>query len=233
MSTLLFVPRTPIVTPPFSTVFSGTSDEDPVSQGGIWVNGETDGVNWSDVAITNGIAHGRHNGVQFRDPTAILIGDWPSDQEAEGVITGVDTQGALCGQEVEIRLRSLVSPGVNRGYEIFWATRTSSNYFEVARWNGDPDDFTQLVAPFDPGVAPVNGRMIRARATGSNPVVLTWWIIDTDGSTVLHTSSFNDSAAERWTDGNPGMGFYIGTSCLGSLGDEHLFGFTSFAARAA
>ena len=36
--------------------------ENPISEGGNWVNGKTDGLVWADVATTNGIAIGLQSG---------------------------------------------------------------------------------------------------------------------------------------------------------------------------
>ena len=33
-------------------------DEDPLSEGGIWINGRTDGIDWVDVVARNGVAYG-------------------------------------------------------------------------------------------------------------------------------------------------------------------------------
>ena len=33
-------------------------DENPISEGGMWINGKADGIDWIDVASKNGEAHG-------------------------------------------------------------------------------------------------------------------------------------------------------------------------------
>ena len=33
-------------------------DEDPISEGGIWLNGAADGIDWADVIVRNGVAYG-------------------------------------------------------------------------------------------------------------------------------------------------------------------------------
>ena len=33
-------------------------DEDPISEGGIWLNGGEDGLDWPNVGTRNGLAHG-------------------------------------------------------------------------------------------------------------------------------------------------------------------------------
>lgn len=218
----LLIPSGGLSLPPYSTTFSG-GNEDPISEGGVWVNGLAVGEDWGDCAITNGIAHGKHVPTQFADPTAILTGTWPADHEAEGIIQGVDTQGGTCGAEVEIRTRSVVSAGVNRGIEFLWSTRTASNYLQIVRWNGPLGDF-DLLYNTDPGVTPTNGFTLRGRSVGTTHTVE---ILNGVGS-IVFTDAVTDAT---FSDGNPGMGFYIGSSCLGDLGPEDDFGFESYAAR--
>ena len=40
----------------YSTDFE--HDEAPISEGGMWLNGGTDGIDWVDIVIENGVAHG-------------------------------------------------------------------------------------------------------------------------------------------------------------------------------
>src|ERR1700730_1019400 len=35
-----------------------TTDEDPISEGGMWINGRRDGIDWADVMVRNGVAYG-------------------------------------------------------------------------------------------------------------------------------------------------------------------------------
>ena len=51
-------PRTPPgpVVRSYRTTFE--RDESPISEGGMWVNGRTDGVDWADVVTEHGLAHG-------------------------------------------------------------------------------------------------------------------------------------------------------------------------------
>lgn len=216
----------------YSTTFSG-GNENPIDEDGVWVNGNTVGLDWGDVAITNGIAHGKHVNEPFSDPTAILTGTFSADQECEGVIQGVDTQGASCGAEVELRLRSVVSANVNRGYELLYSTRTTSTYMQLVRWDGPVGEgnFEVLATWNLPTIpAPANGYKVKYRCTGEDPTTHTVWVYDNDAEdNLLFTDTFSETVSV-WTDGNPGMGFWIGSDCLGTLDDEHLFGFTSFSA---
>ena len=40
----------------YSTHF--TTDEDPISDGGMWLNGRRDGIDWADVVVGGGVAYG-------------------------------------------------------------------------------------------------------------------------------------------------------------------------------
>ena len=33
-------------------------DENPISEGGLWLNGARDGIDWADVIVRNGVAYG-------------------------------------------------------------------------------------------------------------------------------------------------------------------------------
>lgn len=219
----------------YSTSFSG-SDENPISQGGKWTVGQTHGVDWSNMAIGNHIAHGKHRNIQFSDPTALLtgVGTFSANQQAEIKITGVGTQGG-CVQEQEVRLRSRFtngSPNLCTGYEIFMSTTggAGADYFQVVRWEGALGSFTQLYN-LGSGLTAANNQTIRAKMVGDR---ITFWVIDTNGSTVLFTDFVDDTSTgghAKFADGYPGMGMYIGSSCLGSLGNEHLFGAIYFEAR--
>ena len=88
----------------YSTDFEG--DEEPISEGGIWLNGRTDGVDWADVVTGGGVAHGGATRMavaerrleqgnmepgaadaaepegDYDDPTAVLSGSWGRNQHA-------------------------------------------------------------------------------------------------------------------------------------------------------
>lgn len=206
----------------FSTMFSG-GNENPISEGGVWtMNGLAQGEDWANCAITSGVAHGVGPYAQFADPTALLGGTWDPDQQAKGIISGAGIGGS-CSTEVELRLRSSISAGVNNGYEILWSIReTGDNYVQIVRWNGDLGDFT-LLANVDAGPNPVNGDELWARVSGSANVLIEVFVNE------VAVLDITDNSAGRFTSGNPGIGFYIGSSCLN--GSHHAdFGFTSFEA---
>src|SRR5436309_4657318 len=65
---------------PYTTNFSRA--ENPISEGGRWLNGQTDGLDWTDVRTTPGFAFGTEIGgnrpapQRYDDSTALLKGTW-------------------------------------------------------------------------------------------------------------------------------------------------------------
>jgi len=72
----------------YATDFSRT--ENPISEGGQWLNGQTDGLDWTDVRTTPGFAFGTEAGgnrpdlQKYDDSTAILKGTWRPNQTVPG-----------------------------------------------------------------------------------------------------------------------------------------------------
>ena len=117
--------------------------ENPVSEGGICLNGRTDGIDWADVIASNGEVYGAvtrmavaerrveqgnldavANGAagpegDYDDPTAVLAGRWGRDQYARAAVFSRNPTDQYF-QEVEIRLRSTITPHLCTGYEIFF-----------------------------------------------------------------------------------------------------------------
>jgi hypothetical protein len=129
-----------VVPTTYSTNFPLT--ESPISEGGHWINGGTNGIDWGNVNTTPGYAVGvAPANAGFNDSTALLTGTWGPDQTAQATVR---VGGAVFNSpEVEMRLRSSISPHVNNGYEITEAV-LPNNYLIIVRWNGPLNDFTYL-----------------------------------------------------------------------------------------
>src|SRR5262252_1498365 len=86
--------------------------ENPISEGGHWIGGQSAGGNlWGNVATTPGKAFGVSQPTQYGDPTALLTGSWGPDQTAQGTVKisgSIPTSG--CCREIELRLRQTISP---------------------------------------------------------------------------------------------------------------------------
>jgi hypothetical protein len=215
-------------------------DEDPISEGGLWLNGRRDGIDWIDIVTTNGVAYGAvtRMGVaerrveqrnlessdvegaavegaapegDFDDPTAVLAGPWGPNQHAKArVFSRNQTEDHF--QEVEIRLRTTIVPHRCTGYEVFWrCLKTDNAYAEIVRWNGAAGDFTSLQKHFGPQYGVRDGDLVEVTIVGP---VLRGFI---NGVEVI---SAIDGAYE---DGNPGIGFNFG---VGDTNVDH--GFTYF-----
>jgi hypothetical protein len=205
------------------------ANESPISQGGQWINGRAEGLDWANVDVAAGLAMGTQtlSGVTpYDDSTAILTGAWGPDQTATATIYSTNPQSG-CWEEVEIRLRSVITANWNRGYECNYGLEGSGNYAQVIRWNGPLADSGNA----NGGYTPLDGRsvpgglrtgdVVKATISGSNPVTITTYLNDVELFTVT------DSSASRWTDGNPGVGFYLQA---GSPSLQHDYGFTAFTA---
>ncbi len=59
--------------------------ENPMSEGGKWVNGRREGLDWADVRTRGGFACGTQSGTaqgaaRYDDSTALLPGRWPASR---------------------------------------------------------------------------------------------------------------------------------------------------------
>jgi hypothetical protein len=211
------------------------SDENPISEGGIWVNGRRDGIDWIDIIARNGIAYGEvtrmgvaerrieqgnlasstangsvHVG-DYDDPTALLSGSWGRNQHATATVFSRN-QTEKYFQEVEIRLRSVMKPNWCAGYEVFWrCLTTGAAYAEIARWNGKVGDFTSLKKLIGPQFGVKDGDVVEAIVDGN---VLKGFI---NGIEVISATD------DAFDSGSPGIGFNFG---VGNTNVDH--GFTSF-----
>jgi hypothetical protein len=209
-------------------------DENPMSEGGIWLNGKTDGIDWADVITKKGRAYGSVTRMavaerrveqgnldpsaegsapegDYDDPTAVLTGAWGRNQHAKGRVFSINPT-AQYYQEVELRLRSAISPHVCTGYEVFWrCLKTDEGYAEIVRWNGKVGDFTSLQKLIGPQYGVKHGDLVEATISGN---VLKGFI---NGLEVI--SAIDDV----FDSGSPGIGFNF---FVGNTNVDH--GFTEF-----
>ena len=202
----------------YTTAFPLT--ENPISEGGSWINGQTDGLDWHDMSTTPGLAIGHQSGSSYTDGTALLTGSWGPTQTVEAVVHAVNPQDS-CYQEVELRLRSTLTPHSCTGYEIsFKATKTSGAYLIIVRWNGPVGDFSYLVNTSGAGYGVTEGDVVKATIVGN---VITAY---------LNGVAVGTATDATYATGSPGMGMNLETgdaSCIGTNGD---YGFTHFTATA-
>jgi hypothetical protein len=185
--------------------------ESPISEGGIWLNGAADGLDWYDVIMEDGIACGTVTTGAYTDPTALLKGTWGRNQVATATVYS-QHQTEKYYQEVEIRLRSALSAHVCTGYEVFWrCLQTKDAYAEIVRWNGKVGDWTSLRKNSGPQFGVKDGDVVEASIMGN---VIKGYV---NGVEVI--SAVDDT----WSSGSPGIGFNYG------VGDTNRdFGFRCF-----
>jgi len=208
-------------------------DEDPILEGGLWINGRKDGIDWCNVVTRNGVAYGEVSRMgiaerrieqgnlspagdlvpegDYDDPTAVLSGVWGKNQIARARVFSRN-QTEKYFQEVEIRLRSTIMPHRCTGYEVFWrCLKTESAYAEIVRWNGKVGDFTSLKKHIGPQYGVADGDLVEASIVGN---VIKGFI---NGVEVISTSD------DTFDSGSPGIGFNFG---VGDSNVDH--GFVSF-----
>ena len=210
---------------PYTTQFLLT--ENPISLSNQWISGGVIGglTLWGDVRTNGTMALGASEPTQYGDPTAILAGTWGPTQTATGVVK-VNSTPSSCCHEVEVRLRTSISANRITGYEVLCPVHSSPGYgIQIVRWNGPNGQFVYINA----GNAHqcVNGDVLKATATGSNPTTIKVYINGTLIVTgVDHgTETGPGGAAGPWTTGSPGIGFYDNSDSNWSS-----FGLSSFTA---
>jgi hypothetical protein len=201
----------------YTTTFPAT--ENPISEGGKWINGQAVGLDWQNVRTKPGLAYGADaSGTpNYNDPTALLTGTWGPDQTVEATVYSVNQQVGNVTEEVEIRLRSTITAHVNKGYEVlFRCTHDGTQYTEIVRWNGPLGNWTYVKqlsgSAAGPGIR--NGDVVKATIVGS---VITGYINNVQ---VIQASD------STHTTGNPGMGFYMNRVANANAD----YGFTRFSA---
>ncbi len=195
--------------------------ENPISEGGNWLNGGTAGLDWTNVATTQGRAFGTQSGNSasvFDDSIAMLSGSWGNDQAAVATVY-VNPIPTKCCPEVELHLRRTIQPHYSGGYEFTCSVTPASTYMGIVRWPGaigtSLDSFVTVAGRNDMGCA--DGDVLAATAVGST---LTFY---KNGTPVL---SGTDTT---YTGGAPGIGFFLAYQ----TGIISNWGFTNFAANDA
>lgn len=183
-----------------STNFSAT--ENPLSEGGKWINGKAAGLDWLNVQTTSGKAFASAfvGGVSdYNDNIAVLTGTFTADQFAQGTVSRVAGYSPRASHEVELLLRFSIFAHDAHGYEVLWAHTGEIN---VVRWNGPLGNYTPLAGEGGVAVgAAVDGDVLRAEISGN--VIRVW----KNGSLVLAVDVRNQGGTV-WSSGQPGLGFW-------------------------
>jgi fibronectin type 3 domain-containing protein len=188
----------------YSTNFPLT--ENPISEGGVWVRGGTEGLDWTNPLTTGGhaVASTTPTPTRYSDDIAILKSSavtFSANQYAQGTVylaPGYTGNGG--GHEVELLLHFSISAHDAHGYEILWGI---PGYMAVVRWNGPVTSYTPI---YDPGVGsipvPRDGDVLRAEISGNIIKVFR------NGTQVGPNIDVSSAGGTVWTSGQPGMGFW-------------------------
>lgn len=190
--------------------------ENPISEGGVWINGKATGGSWSNVQSTAHLLFGTQTGSNgFDDSIAVLSGTWQPTQTVSARVhkTNQVPTSDTTQEEVEVLLRASITAGNYTGYECnYAATNSSLKYMQVVRLNGALGAFTLLSSTGGPGIN--DGDIVSCAISGAT-------ITSSVNGTVYITVT--DST---YTSGRPGVGFYR----AGSFGTNSDYGFTNYTA---
>jgi hypothetical protein len=211
----------PVATGPhtYSTTFPRT--EKPISEDGNWIGGSmggrdtgklnstTEGRLWGDVQTVPGLSFGVDEPTEFGDPTAILTGAWGPTQTATAKVRIIKTPKGNCCHEVELRLRANILDRSITGYEAYCSVMPDNRYCHITRWNGPNGSYWNFEKTTR-AIYLVDGDVIKATATGSNPVILTLYINNAPIEQAVDTGAAGGGfgAYGPWASGNPGIGFF-------------------------
>lgn len=215
----------------YSTSFPRT--ENPISEGGKWVGGQSAGGNlWGDIQTKGGMAYGVSEPTLYGDPTAILTGPWAADQQAQ-VTVKITSTPTVCCHEIEVRLRVTIDENRITGYEVYCSVAAGSRYCHIARWSG-PNGLYCNIEPSSPHIYLVNGDVLKGTVTGSKPALITGYV---NGVRIMQVSDTGNEGGEGpdcgagrpvFTAGSPGIGFYDNQSD----NKWNYFGVSNFSANA-
>jgi len=175
----------------YSTSFSST--ENPISEGGKWINGKVAGLDWNNAQSVPGKAHAAAFATGYNDPIAILSTTFAADQYAQGTVYRAPGYSPGASHEIELLLRFEIAAHNARGYEVLWA---HDGGIAIVRWNGPLGNYTPLREGPNIGRA-VDGDVLRAEIIGGAVRVYK------NGSLVA-----TGPADATWSTGQPGMGFW-------------------------
>jgi hypothetical protein len=181
----------------YSTNF--TSTENPISDGGKWINGKSVGVDWNNVQCGGGKAYATAIATGYNDDIAILNTSFTANQYAQGTVSRASGYSPGVSHEIELLLRFQITARNARGYEILWGVTGELN---LVRWNGPVGNYTPFGdagGGYGPNVgAARDGDVVRAEITGNTVKVYI-------NNALAHTFTDPDST---WNTGQPGIGFW-------------------------
>jgi hypothetical protein len=179
------------------------STENPLTEGGKWINGQAVGGQWSNVQTATGNAFASRfvdTGTvgRYSDPIAHLSTSFlpfKANQYAQGVVHRVPGYRNSIGKhEIELLLRFQISANNARGYEVLWG---QDGEIVIVRWNGPVGNYTALGGIGDAASnMAVDGDTLRAEIVGN--------VIKVFRNGALMVSAVDST----YPTGQPGVGFW-------------------------
>ena len=174
--------------------------ENPIFEGGAWINGKTAGLDWNNVKTESGRAVGSVllGASRYADNIAILSGSAvASNQYAQATVYLAPGYSPPGNHEIELLLRFSISANIAHGYEVLWGR---AGYMAIVRWNGPLGDYTPLYENLSFPV-PIDGDVLKAQISGNNITVYR------NGSSVV-TVDIGVAGGTIYSTGQPGIGFW-------------------------
>lgn len=190
------------------------NSENPISEGGRFLNMVATGIKWSNCVETVGFCYGGTDGsVNYTDPSAIMTGSWGATQKVQATVKIRATDNSH-EREVGLRVRTTVTANNTTGYEFNYNADPDLSYFQIVRWNGALGNFT-LIGTAPSGLV-ADGDIITGDISGNNLTMRR------NGSIVVTATD------STYGSGNPGFSFYLNNDLGGGYATN--FGFTEFVA---
>lgn len=218
----------------YATAFPAT--ENPVTEDGLWLQGQATALDWTNTRSTPGKAfgtqsegsHGTGQAGGYNDSATARRARtgrvWSPNQDVRGRIYITSRSGWTGNHEVELHTRVTMSANSIQLYEAICSVTGGTTYYEIVRWNGpvgdDIGDFTFLAHVDAAGVN--DGTYMRFTAIGTALALYT----SSDGvnwGTAIATAT--DSALPY---GLPGYGMWTN-----GAGNPNTYGLSEWSAQAA
>jgi hypothetical protein len=196
----------------YSTDFDLT--ENPMSEGGVWLQGDTDGLDWLNIQTNSGIAYGSafvgENGkARYADPSACLkplIIPFTGNQWCEGIVhrNPNNYTNPTDKHEIELLLRWHISAHSIYGYELLWG---QNGEMAFVRWNGSANDYTQIstIAAYNDSTPHManDGDLVRYEAINNKLYAYRNGVLVLES---IDLTTYSGSGAGYITSGQPGIG---------------------------
>lgn len=181
----------------YSTLFPAT--ENPLSEGGRWRNGATNGLDWTDMQSGSGIAYASAIVPAQGDAIACVNGiAFSANQFAQATLKvagGYNPDGSGITHECTLHVRCTIGAHSITTYE---CTKSSTGSVFIVRWNGILDAIDILSTTDLGSVGVADGQVYKATAIGD--------VISFYQNAVL-ICQVTDAGGSKLTSGSPGMGF--------------------------